>query len=136
MKRNRTLLDLAFADLVAAKQLSDNALSDEIFLNYAGHHLQQAVEKCIKYQLDQLGADFPKTHNISQLILFAKKENLDLIITDYIDEHSEMFTAWEAMSRYITDYGIEKKKIDRALKEVKAFLELVKGKDFSMLDLF
>jgi hypothetical protein len=31
MKRNRTLLDLAFADLVAAKQLSDNALSDEIF---------------------------------------------------------------------------------------------------------
>jgi hypothetical protein len=68
--------------------------------------------------------------------LFAKKENLDLVITDYIDEYSEMFTEWEAMSKCVTDYGIEKRKLDRALKEVKAFLELVKGKDFSMLDLF
>ncbi|MDD7389797.1 MAG: type II secretion system protein GspK [Lachnospiraceae bacterium] len=43
-------------------------------------------------------------------------------ITDWIDDHSEMLSEWEAESRYNMDFLVEKRKLDRAMKEIREFL--------------
>lgn len=47
-------------------------------------------------------------------------------MTEYIDSHSEMFTVWEAKTRYILNYQLETKKITLALKEVEDYLNDLK----------
>ena len=125
--RNETLLDKAEQNLNVARQLYVTlANDDEAFLNYVGYHLQQAVELSIKYTLEMNGVNYPKVHDIDQLIHLAKQNHVDLLLGEYIDDHSEMFSLWEARTRYVLNYRLEKRKIDRALNEVTDYLEVIK----------
>lgn len=45
-----------------------------------------------------------------------------MLLTDYIDDHSEMFTLWEFQSNENISYQIEQKKLFRAMDEVRIFL--------------
>lgn len=45
-----------------------------------------------------------------------------MLLTDYIDDHSEMFTLWEFQSNENIPYQIEQKKLFRAMDEVRIFL--------------
>lgn len=47
-----------------------------------------------------------------------------LIITDWIDDHSEMLGEWEAQTRYDMDFLVEKRKLDTAVREVQNFLSV------------
>ncbi|HYW78822.1 MAG TPA: HEPN domain-containing protein [Thermoguttaceae bacterium] len=61
----RSLLEMARSDFKAITNMMDPALFDDgIF----GFHAQQAVEKSLKAWIAALGARFPKTHDISELI--------------------------------------------------------------------
>ena len=80
--------------------------------------LQQAVEIAIKYELSIHAVPYQKTHDITQLIQLANQNGVDLNLPEYIDDHSEMFTLWESRTRYIINYRLEKRKIERALEEV------------------
>ena len=122
MAEARTLYDKAVANLFAARMLRVSQICDEEQLNIAGFHLQQAVELALKYLLEAEGIEYPKTHSIEQLIALGRKHGANLPLTDYIDDHAEMFSQWEAKSRYILGYAIEDRKIDRALEEVDTFL--------------
>lgn len=59
-----------------------------------------------------------------QLIRVGNKNNISLGITDYI----EMFTLWEARTRYVLNYRLEKKKLDIAIKEVALYFENLENK--------
>jgi hypothetical protein len=96
MKENETLLDMAWGNYNAAKVLLLQSENDELFLNYAGYHLQQ-----------------------------VNQSNIDIGVTEYIDEHSEMLSSWESQTRYIKNYRLERRKLDRALSEVSVFLQAV-----------
>lgn len=72
------------------------------------------------------GIIYPKTHDIDQLIRVANHNNIDIGMTEYIEEHSEMFTLWETRTRYVFNHRLEKKKIDIALKEVAFYFEKLK----------
>ncbi len=50
--KNQTLLDKAMQNLYCAKALFQSLGNDEVYLNYVGYHLQQAVEMSIKYNLE------------------------------------------------------------------------------------
>lgn len=52
---SETLLDRAFTNYEAARVLLNNMSHDEMFLNIAGYHLQQAVELAIKFLLEMGG---------------------------------------------------------------------------------
>lgn len=124
MNNDETLFDKAKQNYQVAKTLMTSLGSeDEVFLNYVGYHLQQAVELAIKYTLEMNGVNYPKTHDIDQLIQLAKEKDVDLSLNEYVDEHSEMFSLWEARTRYVLNYRLEKRKIEKALNEVCDYID-------------
>ena len=121
---NETLLDKAIQNLNCAKTLYNSELiEDDAYLNYVGYHLQQAVELSIKYMLEMNGIEYSKTHDIEQLIQLGKNYNVELYISDYIDDKAEMFSSWEAKTRYIINYKLEKRKVSTALIEVEKYIK-------------
>ena len=91
----------------------------------AGFHLQQAVEQAMKYLLEQDGVEYPKTHDIDQLLRIGHESEVNMHASDYIEDHAEMFSQWEAKARYVMGYAIEKRKLDRALQEVDDYLAAI-----------
>ena len=123
---NETLFDKAKQNLKVAESIySTIAINDEAYLNYVGYHIQQALELSIKYMLEMNGVNYPKTHDIDQLIRLANINNVELYLNEYIDDHSEMFSLWEARTHYILNYRIEKRKIERSLTETKSYLDVI-----------
>ena len=123
---NETLLDKAVQNLNCAKILyNSELLEDEAYLNYVGYHLQQAVELSIKYILEMNGIEYSKTHDIEQLIQLASESNVDLYISDYIYDKAEMFSSWEAKTRYIMNYKLEKRKVSNAIIEVEKYIKVL-----------
>ena len=115
---NETLFDKAKQNLKVAESIySTIAINDEAYLNYVGYHIQQALELSIKYMLEMNGVNYPKTHDIDQLIRLANINNVELYLNEYIDDHSEMFSLWEARTRYILNYRLEKRKIERYIRQ-------------------
>lgn len=123
---NETLFDKAKQNLKVAESIySTIAINDEAYLNYVGYHIQQALELSIKYMLEMNGVNYPKTHDIDQLIRLANINNVNLYLNEYIDDHSEMFSLWEARTRYILNYRLERRKIERSLSETKLYLDVI-----------
>lgn len=124
MNNNETLFDKAIQNLNCAKIIyNSDLIEDEAYLNYVGYHLQQAVELAIKNELELNGIEYNKTHDIEQLIELANEYDIDLKITNYIDDKAEMFSSWEAKTRYIKNYKLEKRKVSRAIVEVEKFID-------------
>lgn len=120
--KEETLLDKAIQNITLAKMIYKELIKDEVYLNYIAYHIQQAVELSIKYNLELNGIEYPKTHDISQLIYLAKKEKIDLGISEYIEDHSEMFTLWESKTRYVLNYKLERSKVEKSIIEIEKYL--------------
>ena len=132
MNRNRTYLDIAKENLLVAEKIYDT-LDDEIMLNYAGYHLQQAVELSLKYILFMNGVDFPKVHSINHLISIFEENNMMDYIPEYIDDNSDMLTNWESQTRYVLNYQIARRKIVKAIPEIENFIDMVES-DYKELE--
>ena len=100
------------ADIIAAKQAIDYYESNGVkdIKNIAAYHLQQAVEKLIKYQIYESGNNLNNsqlyTHNIERLIVYGDSLGIGLIVPTYIRERSIVLTSWEAGSRYDVGFSI------------------------------
>lgn len=122
MPNAQTLFDKAAANLLSARILFDHVGDDEEQLNVIGYHLQQALELVLKYLLEQHGVEYPKTHDIEQLVRMGNDAHVDFHLPEYLEDHTEMFSQWEAKARYVLGYAIEARKVERALREVDAYL--------------
>ena len=122
MASAQTLFDKSVANLLSARILFEHASGDEEQLNVVGYHLQQAMELALKYLLEQHGVEYPRTHDIDQLIRMGHDAQADLYLPEYLEDHAEMFSQWEAKARYVLGYAIEARKIERALGEVDDYL--------------
>ncbi len=91
-------------DLETAKTLWKTTWDDEMILNNAAYHLQQAVEKVLKASLECVGVTVPNTYKISKLLTMAVNNGANLVVTDWIDDHAEMLSEWEAETRYNITY--------------------------------
>ena len=122
-----TLLDKAIQNLNCAEIIYNSELiHDEAYLNYVGYHLQQAVELSLKHMLEMNGVEAIRTHEIEQIIQLAKERNVDLMLTKFIYERAEMFTSWEAKTRYIKNYKLEHNKVAEAIKEVRIYIDTLR----------
>ena len=63
----------------------------------------------------------PNTHKITKLLSMITDNGGGLVITDWIDDHSEMLSEWEAETRYNMDFMVERRKLDRAMEEIGLF---------------
>lgn len=130
----RTLYDKAVANFRTAQILYEHASDDESQLNIIGLHLQQAIEIALKYLLEQNGIEYPKTHDIDQLIRAGNEAGADLYLTEYVEDHAEMLSQWEAKSHYVIDYAIEARKIKRALDEIDNYLADVATQETAVIE--
>ena len=118
------LFKSARTDYEAAELMWKTPCNDERFLNIAAYHLQQSVEKVLKGAIECVGVTVPNTHRINRLIRMDHDNGANLVITDWIDEHAEMLSEWEAESRYNMEFLVEKRKIDAAIKNISEFLSI------------
>ncbi len=77
-------------DYETAAMIWRTPYNDEMILNNAAYHLQQAVEKVLNGALECVGVTVPNTHKISKLIKMIMDNGANLILTDWIDDHSEI----------------------------------------------
>ena len=54
----------------------------------------------------------------SQTYKMITDHGANLILTDWIDDHAEMLSAWETEARYDMDFLVEKRKLDAAMTQV------------------
>lgn len=113
-----------FLDYQLAKNIWEKPYNDEMYLNNAAYHLQQCVKKITKGALECTGVTVPNTHRLSRLFPMVKNNGANLILTEWLDDHGEMLSEWEAESRYNMDFLVEKQKLERALGEVEKFLKV------------
>lgn len=113
-----------FLDYQLAKRIWAEPYNDEMYLNNAAYHLQQCVEKITKGALECVGVTVPNTHRLSRLFSMVNNNGANLILTEWLADHAEMLSEWEAESRYNMDFLVEKQKLERALKEIGEFLKL------------
>ena len=100
------------ADILTAKQaietFEEKKLKD--IKNIAAYHLQQATEKMIKYQIYKSISNPNNrqmyTHDISRIKAYAESKGVTLIIPQYVLEHMNTITDWEAGSRYDIGFSI------------------------------
>lgn len=111
-------------DYETAAMIWTHPYNDELILNNAAYHLQQTVEKTLKGALECVGVTVPNTHKVSKLVKMVSDNGANLVLTDWIDDHSEMLSEWEAQTRYDMDFLVEKRKLDMAMKEIGAFLKV------------
>lgn len=116
------LFKSAFMDFQLVKTICRTPYNDEMFLNNAAYHLQQCVEKVTKGALECAGVTVPGTHRLSKLFRMVHNNGANLILTDWLEDHAEMLSEWEAESRYNMDFLVEKRKLDVAVEQVDVFL--------------
>ena len=119
----------AYLDYKAAENLLKIPENDEAYMNTVAYHLQQAVEKTLKAFLECVGVTVPNTHDIDKLVRMSKNNGSRVVITEWVEEKTDMLTRWETDTRYDIDYCVEKNKVQTGLKEIKEFLDINGLKD-------
>lgn len=109
-------------DFKTAQMIWEHPWNDELILNHAAYHLQQTVEKVLKGALECAGVTVPNTHKITKLVAMISNHGANLVITEWLDDHSEMLSEWEAETRYNMDFLVERRKLERAMQEIREFL--------------
>ena len=104
------LLERANADILLAQYAiskEGNPANDEYMIDMAAYHVQQAIEKTLKYILrTKAGIDEEtkgyKTHDIAYLIAWIEEKTLP--IPDGLKSMDDVITEWESASRYGNSY--------------------------------
>lgn len=123
-----TYYDKALSKFKSAKLLFSFAAGDEEQLNTIGFLLQQSLELAIKHIFAINGLPLQKTHDLDQLITIAKQNNVDLYLTPYLIEKSDVITLWETKTRYVMGFQIEIHRIENTINELDKYFEILSEK--------
>lgn len=113
--KERRLSDIALDNYAVAREIFAVFGDDEGKLNLAGYHLQQSVELYLKDFLESNGIEYRRSHSIEMLLAQCREAGVYPDGYEYLNDKSEMFTAWESNTRYIKDYFVQKEKVENAL---------------------
>ena len=112
-----SLLLRAESDIKIARLLlspEGNPTNDEMITDQAAYHVQQGIEKALKYQSEIMGVEYIKTHNLVGLI--SNLENNGYFVEEALKEKAFIISDWEASSRYNDDFIAVKKDIEDAIQ--------------------
>ena len=123
------------ADIIAAKSCITEALNNppklaKYLRGQAGYHIQQAAEKMIKIQiyanLQQVDNSKVFRHDLSDLVSYARSENVSLIIPDYVNSRMQIISSWEAEGRYDTHMVVKINTLTKSLEEIENWADQLK----------
>lgn len=118
-KEQKQYRGLIRADLKLAAENYDN--NDKAVRLQAAYHMQQAVEKTIKLKAEIEGLNL-WGHDIDILIKECDDAGVDIHVPQYILEHSDMITHWEAECRYYPIKAVRRDVIKRVYEATKQWL--------------
>lgn len=102
MKNSETLLDMSKRQYRSAKILYQAYPADDGIINDVAYHLQQCVELCIKHTLELNNINYPKQHDINELLTLLPKHSLFPFTK--INAMADQITSLESDTRYIKGY--------------------------------
>jgi HEPN domain-containing protein len=123
MEKNKSLLDGAKADLKICGLIL-SSYEDDLSINLAAYHLQQAVEKALKFRINSWGEIYPLTHNIGQLTGMLLKLNDSP--PEWLEEEADRITEYELKTRCVMGYITSKKKLLKIYAQVENLIRTYK----------
>ncbi len=111
------LLKRARTDIEIAKILmspAGNPTNDEMITDQAAYHIQQGIEKALKYQTEISGLPYKKIHNLTGLIIDV--ENAGFAVSNELKAMAFQISDWEASSRYNDDFTVVKGDLEKAIR--------------------
>ena len=110
LKRARTDIHIAMTLLTP----DFNPADDDMITDKAAYHIQQGIEKALKYQTEISGCAYKKIHNLIGLIDDAEKTGL--AVSNDLKAMAYQISDWEASSRYNDDFSVDKKDLYKAIE--------------------
>lgn len=110
------LLKRARSDIQIAKTLltpAGNPTNDEMITDQAAYHIQQGIEKALKYQTEISGVPYKKIHNLVGLI--SDVEKTGFVVSTDLKTMAFQISDWEASSRYNDDFTVLRKDMEKAI---------------------
>ncbi len=111
------LLKRAAVDIRIAKTLlthEGNPTNDPMVTDQAAYHIQQGIEKALKYQTEISGLSYKKIHNLVGLIVYV--ESTGFIVSKDLKSMAYQISDWEASSRYNDNFTVNKADLEKALR--------------------
>ena len=109
-----------------SKNIIKYELSDEVQLDIAAYHAQQAVEKTLKFMLAEHGIVYKKTHNI--LALLDQLDRAEIAYPDWLYHNAETLTGYADDTRYSDNLVATKRKLIELVGLADALLEEEKNR--------
>lgn len=120
------------ADLFVVKELLSmiNSLpssKSKYYKGLAAYHLQQSVEKLIKYQIYRSESEIDNyrmyKHSLDELILYGESLDVELFVPEWISNKRFVITDWEAKGRYDMHFVVRKDTLERCYNEVDEWIK-------------
>lgn len=116
------MLDRAKKDLSVSQKLF-NGFSDELDLEISAYHLQQGIEKLMKFEMEVNDIPYPFVHDLRKLFDVASNGGLEM--PEWIWEHSSLLNTYESKTRYGDNLVATKREIEGFLVLAQAYAEAV-----------
>jgi len=117
---DKGLFLIAKADYNIAKLTVIN-LQDELSINIAAYHAQQAIEKLMKFIINLDGVVYPTTHNISALMDLAEERKVSF--PAWLDDISFLLNGWATQTRYNASFIAAKRDVARILDLIDTWIK-------------
>ena len=136
-----SLLNNAIKDYETSKKLYEIMQKDgnNFFLNNICYHLQQCMEKELKYLIELTGIRYERIHDIFELAdnchtVYNKNNFLrnDIVSRlnkelDHIFEKANIYTSWESKTRYYDGFKELNKNVDEAFEICENLMNICKN---------
>ena len=123
MKENEkiNLLRRASADFAVASLILSSEPSDNVQLDIAAYHLQQAVEKLLKHEMAENGVKFPFVHEID--ILCDEMEEAGLSPPEWVRQSEDLLNSYATKTESHNALVASKSKLNNLMPLVDAYLQ-------------
>lgn len=109
----------AKVDLLICKKALDNWV-DELEVDIAAYHLQQALEKTLKHKITLLGEAYPRTHEIKRL--WAQLDKLNAPPPEWIWENHQLLTDFAEKTRYGENLVATQREVETFVSLLEAYM--------------
>jgi len=120
MSKKISLYDRAKADLQSARLLLSQNGSDELLVDIAAYHVQQGIEKLVKFALTLSGVKYKQTHDMD--ILHEQLEGAGIKIFPWLCENIDTLNSYATKTRYGSDKVATTRKITQLLNLAEGLL--------------